>query len=178
MKENRLTYGKNAGYQIPPGYLENLENSIMARVASSNDPALLSEKAEKSFTVPEDYFQSFEDRLMKKLPAARKEPKIITLLNKEAFYYAAGVAAVFVAIVVNSFTQQPESFGMESVDMLSLENYIDETIDPSTPEVTRMFSEGMFSYTPTGPSGNIDQEALLEYLHENLEEPALIFNED
>ena len=178
MKENRLTYGKDPGYQIPPGYLENLEDSIMARIDSSQPSLQFSEKAEKVFTVPENYFQSFEERLFTKLPAPRKEPKIISLLNKEAFYYVAGVAAVFVAIVVNTFTQQPEPLGMDSLDMLSLETYIDETIDHSTPEATRMFSEGTFSYAPSGPSSNIDQEALLEYLQENIEEPSLIFNED
>jgi len=178
MKKNGLSYSKNTGYQMPPGYLENLEDRLFAKLATSDKTVSISEKAKMAFTVPDNYFDSFEDKLMAKLPATRKEPKLISLLNKEALYYVAGVAAVLIAIVVNTFTQQPEPFSLESLDMLTLENYIDESIDQSTPEVSRILSEGDFSLAPTGNSGYIDQEALFEYLHDNIEEPSLIFNED
>ena len=178
MKKNRLTYGKDPGYQIPPGYMENLEARIMAGVQASEKPVSVPETAVKPFTVPEDYFASFEDRLMAKLPATQKESRIISLLNKESFYYAAGVAAVFVAILVNSFTLQPEPFTMDSLDMLTLETYIDESIDYSAPEASGMFSDELFSYAPAGPAEDINQEAVMEYLHEHLEEPSIIFNEN
>lgn len=178
MKKNRLTYGKDPGYQIPPNYMENLEARIMAGVQASEKPVAVPETAVKPFTVPENYFATFEDRLMAKLPGEPKESKLISLLNKEGFYYAAGVAAVFVAILVNSLNRQPEPFTMDNLDMLTLETYIDESIDYSAPEASGMFSEDLFSYAPSGPAEDINQEAVMEYLHEHLEEPSLIFNED
>ena len=177
MKKNRLPSSKYSGFRIPQDYLENLEDRVMERVTLVEEEKL-PENHKNPFAVPSDYFIDLEDRVINRIiEQPKKESKVISLLNNEFFYYAAGVAAVFVTIVTSLLFQPAETFTIESLDMLSLENYIDETIDISNPEGSMLREEDL-SFSPTYQENYIDQEALFEYLNENIEEPALIFNEE
>lgn len=179
MKKNRLTSSDNSGFQIPDGYMENLENRIMSRAFREMAEDCIPENPEKVFAVPQNYFDSLEERLMTALPQLqKKESKLIALFNKEAFYYISGVAAVLVAVVFNISVQQSDVISMENLDMLSLENYLEETMDYSNPELQNSFGNDNFGFATTSGSQYIDQEAVMDYLHENLEEPSLIFNDN
>ena len=184
MKENRLPYHNKTGFQIPEGYLESLEDRILSKVLSPElDPSEVdlstSQKTKKPFTVPGNYFENLEDRVMKNIQGQKKkEPKLISLLTKEAFYYVAGIAAIFLAVITNVSGPQTEQNSLETLDMLSLESYLEENYDYSSPEVSNLVSEDVLSITTSAQTSYIDQEALMEYLQENIEEPSLIFNEN
>lgn len=177
MKENRLPYHRKPGFQIPQDYLEELEERLMLKVTPSEIGSSPLEKTKRAFTVPGNYFEDLEDRVMKNVTGQqKKEPKLISLFRKEAFYYVAGVAAVLVAVVTSISVPQSQPQSLDSLDMLSLETYLEETIDYSNPEAGLI--TGKMIFATSTQSTNIDQEALMEYLHENLEEPSLIFNEN
>ena len=178
MKENRLPYNRKSGFQIPQDYLEDLEERLMSKVGSLESGSSPLEKTARAFRVPENYFVGLEDRVMENInKQQKKEPKVISLFRKEAFYYVAGIAAVLLAIVTNISPPQTSPQSLENLDMLSLETYLEETIDYSDPEMPSLITEEMY-FATSAQTSNIDQEAVMQYLHENLEEPSLIFNEN
>lgn len=181
MKKNKLPYDHKNPFQVPEQYFGSLEDRIMARATSAKDQdediRLQSDKAETGFKVPENYFETFEDRLMSKIDTRPKQSKVISLLNRESFYYVAGAAAVFVAIVTTLFSSPAQPLGFEDLDVVSIEGYLHETLEFSTTDVSQYFNEGEFSFAPSGRS-DVDQEAVIEYLHENIEEPSILFNEE
>lgn len=179
MKKNRLPYQNKTGFQIPEGYLDDLEERLLAKVTPLMGDSPLWGKAEKPFAVPENYFDSLEDRIMDAVQGQeKKEPKVISLIPRDIVYYVAGVAAVLLAIVSITSEPQPASLSLENLDLLSLENYLEESFDYGHPEVAGYIAEDDFSFATPTRSHGIDQEAVIEYLHENIEEPSLIFNEN
>lgn len=53
------------------------------------------QKIEPGFKIPDHYFDSFEERLMQKLPTERKEIKVISLWQRKSVWITSA-AAIFV----------------------------------------------------------------------------------
>lgn len=181
MKENKLPYNHNKPFRVPENYFGSLEDRLMEKVASvqaqDEDMKALDAGVDNGFKVPENYFDSFEDKLMSKLENKPKQPKVISLLNSEMFYYIAGTAAVFIALITTLFTNPSQPVGFEDLDVVTIEGYLHETLDFSKTDMSQYLNEGEFSFAPSGQS-DADQEAVIEYLHETMEEPSMILNED
>ena len=180
MKKNKLPYHNKSGFKVPEGYFEALEGRVLDSVTAAQEKVLPRDKKETGFKVPENYFENFEAELFERIDRVeekRKTPKIISLFNKESFYYAAGAAAVFVAIITTFFTHPSQNIGFEDLDMLTLEGYIHESIELSTNDISHYLSEGDFGLAPSGGT-DVDEDAVIEYLTENMEEPSILYNED
>ena len=180
MKKNKLPYHNESGFKVPEGYFDALEARILGSVTAVQEKKLPVDKKETGFKVPESYLENFEAELFEKIDRIeekRKTPKVISLFNKESFYYAAGAAAVFVAMVTTLFTNPSPSIGFEDLDMLTLEGYIHESIEFSTNDISHYLSEGDFGLAPSRGTG-VDEDAVIEYLTENMEEPSILYNED
>ena len=81
------------------------------------------------------------------------------------------MAAVLFSSVI--FNENGE-IGFEDLDITAVENYLLESLDMDNPnEAPYVDYELTASANP-----NIDKEALFEYLNENIEEPALLLNEE
>lgn len=178
MKENKLPYNQKTGFKVPSGYFDSLEHRIMEKVTTSpsREEEATHLPGKSPFKVPENYFESFESRLFEKIKPETKRSKVISLFNKESLYYVAGVAAVFVAILTTFLTSQPESISWDSLDMVILEDYIHESIQYSTGDLSQVLDDGEYNFS--SPPSEINEEAVLDYFNENLEEPAILFNED
>lgn len=177
MKKNKLPYHKDSNFKVPEGYFETLEDRIMQTVTGTEEKEFLQGRKDAGFNVPEDYFQNFETELFEKLENQKKTPKIISILNREVFYYFAGAAAVFIAIVTTVFTHPvQQAGGIEDLDMVTLEGYLFETLETHNSGVQFMSEEEAFAAPSRQP--DVDFEALYEYLNENVEEPSILFNED
>lgn len=177
MNNKDLPYQQKPPFQVPDGYFESLEDRILQAAASAGPEVESLERIDSGFVVPDYYFERLETQVMEKLQKPARS-KVRSLFHKETFYYAAGVAAVFVAILSTHFLKQPDHLSVQSLDMLSLEGYIDESIQFSTPDISQMFAEGDFSFTPFNQTSYVAQEAVIDYLHEHIEDPSLIFDED
>lgn len=181
MKENKLPYNHTNPFKVPEDYFRTLEDRVMNKVASletaDKDLSLLEDKVDAGFKVPENYFAGFEERLMSKIDTKPRYPKVVSLLNRESFYYVAGTAAVFVALITTLFTNPAQPVGFEDLDVVTIEGYLHETLELSNTDVTRYFNEDEFSFAPSGHA-DVDQEAVIEYLRENVEDPSMIFNEE
>ncbi len=177
MKKNKLPYHKDPNFKVPEAYFETLEDRIMAAVTATGEKDLLKEKKDPGFKVPQNYFENFEAELFEKIEEQKKPPKIISILNKEVFYYFAGAAAVFIAIVSTVFTNPAQqAAGVEDIDIVTLESYLFETLENENSDVQFMSEEEAYAIPSRQP--DVDFEALYEYLNENVEEPSVLFNEN
>ncbi|GHA41716.1 hypothetical protein GCM10007103_23760 [Salinimicrobium marinum] len=177
MKKNKLPYHKDRNFKVPEGYFETLEDRIMQKVAGPEKNDILKGRKDAGFNVPENYFLNFENELFEKLENKKKTSKIISILNKEVFYYFAGAAAVFIAVVTTVFTNPVQQAGsIEDLDMVTLERYLFETMETNNSGVQFMNEEE--AYAAPGGQPDVDFEALYDYLNENVEEPSILFNED
>lgn len=168
MKKNGLPYRKDS-FKVPEGYFEALEDRLMESV----DKELGGENTNPGFAVPDGYFEDLEAQVLGRLEQESKL-RVVNLFNREAFYYAAGVAAVFVAIVTTFFFDGPQATTYESVNMITLEDYLDEIWDDPSEQ---MIQSGEYDFATSGKE-EFDHEAVLEYLNENVEEPYVIYNEN
>ena len=168
MKENRLPYSKQSGFKVPDDYFGNFEEKMMLKVFTSENNL-----NSKPFKVPENYFEQLEQKVFDKIQDPPKKTKVIPLFNRRTLSYVAGIAAVLAVLfssVVFNKTQEP---GFEDLDITAVENYLLESIDHDDPKNIPENYDFTASANP-----NIDKEALLEYLNENIEEPALLLNDD
>jgi hypothetical protein len=83
-----------------------------------NDP-----KIDSGFKIPDHYFDSFEERLMQKLPFEENDTKVIRLWQRQSFWISS-VAAVFVLSfgIWTYFAQSNAENAISSSDYLAYEN--------------------------------------------------------
>lgn len=175
MKKNKLAFHQKSSFKVPENYFETLEAHVMANVDSLSAPKSI-QKGQNPYKIPKDYFEEFDSRLFEKLEETPKPGKLISLFNRESYYYIAATAAVFVAIITTVFFNDPEPVENPAIEMLALEDYIDESMEFSTFDISELFQEDS-SIPEISPAADFDKEAVLEYLNENIEETAIIFNE-
>lgn len=87
---------------------------------------LQEEKFPKSagFNVPQHYFESLEDRILKKVAPEKKEVKIFNLFPKRYVAYAASIAAILLISLL--IYNNPNINGLERIDIASIDQYINE----------------------------------------------------
>lgn len=172
MKKNKLPYNLDSGFKVPDNYFDDLTDRIMDSTASgeTRKNPHLKEISENGFKVPEGYFENFEVKLP---PKEEKETKVIPLFSKRNFYYASGVAAIFIAVFSTIFINSSPEYTWENVELSAIENYIDAGYtDMSPSEITNFLYEG--DYVVETNFDNVNADAVYDYLNENVEDPAYI----
>ncbi len=169
MKNNKSKYHRRSGFKLPENYFQEFEMQIMDTVSAEKADSF--PQMTSGFKVPEGYFEKFEDRLLEKIDS----PKVISLFRKRKFYYAAAIAATFIGIV-STLLLNP--FGKEttnSAEVAAIEQYIDDgNLDFNSDDIsTFMYDQGYVidNISNTG----INDEVVVDYLNENVEDPTLIF---
>ena len=171
MKKNRLTSGRGSGFKLPENYFEQFESRMMQKIAPE-ERSILPKKSEP-FSVPAGYFEAFENRMLQKVKTESKEPKVIPLFSKRNLSYVAGVAAVLAVLLTSSLLDKPAGNSYEDLNLAAVENYLFETFEMSEAAETPFILEEEVNWNE---DAEIDKDALLEYLSENVEEPAILFN--
>lgn len=174
MEKNKLPY-QNSGFKVPSGYFEEFEEKLMRTVSgkSVDDKPL---ESKHGFIIPQDYFNELEVSLLEKIEAREQKGKIISLFNGKGIYYVAAVAAVFIAIVTTIlFNPALPDYSIESVEISALEEYIDEGyIDLNFNEISAYITEEGH-YNENFTTINFNDEDVLNYLNENLEDPTILY---
>lgn len=171
MRKKGLAY-KDQGFKVPEGYFESFEARMMDRIGQETRLP----SAKQPFSVPENYFEGFETRMLKRIKQEPQKGRVIPLFGKKMLSYVAGIAAVLAVLFTSGLMNPAQKATFEDLDMLAVENYLFETLDLTNPEETPMIDQKEFSFAQ-GVDSNIDHEAVLEYLNENVEEPAILLNE-
>lgn len=173
MKKNKLPYRHDPGFSVPSNYFEDLEEELLDMVQGSNPEAKITlDKIEGSgFNVPEGYFENLEIELPGNVS---QEPKIIPLFKKEYMLYAASIAAIIIALAGSLYINPAPVDTWENIELSVLENYIDNNnIELTTTEISGfLFNDGIL--IDDASFKEVNSEAMLDYLEENVEDPTFI----
>ncbi|NJW52785.1 hypothetical protein [Salinimicrobium oceani] len=170
MKKNGLPYRSDSGMKVPENYFQDFESRMMTRLNISKGEAV-----ENPFKVPAAYFEDLEKKVFVKLEQeASEKGKVIPLFNRRLLSYVASIAAVLAILLASVVFNSSREIGFEDLDMVAVENYLLESLDLENPNESPIDE---YNYTASA-NPNIDKEALLEYLNDHIEEPALLLNED
>lgn len=176
MKNNKLPYRKNSGFQIPDQYFQDFEERLMQKVQQEN---LLPEGMETysrkpGFVVPDGYFSALEGSILNSIN--KEEQKVIPLFPGRKLFYAAAVAAVFIGLVSTLFLRNENSeFTMDSIELSALENYIEEGyFDLDFVELSAFMTEDGYSFGDYN-TDRFSDEAVYNYINENIEDPEFLF---
>ncbi len=177
MKENRLTSNNKSGFKVPKSYFVDFEAEIMDFVTTPNvEKSVIDSKIDSGFNVPASYFDEVENQITAKLNAHKARGKVIALPQTKSFYYIAGIIACF-AIIANILLPHSQEPTFENLELSTIENYIYEgNIDFTFNEISNfIYEEGYviedYTHNP------LDEEALFEYLKENIDDPLFVIEE-
>ena len=174
MKKKELGNIEN-GFKVPDGYFSEFEERMITRLGrTESENSLLPGK--NPFEVPEGYFAHFEERVTK-LFHEKEEVKVIPLFRRKAFSYVASVAAVLLVIFTSIVLNSGNELSFNDIDVLTMENYLLESLDMRNPEETLLLSD-QDDIIATSMDPIIDNDAVLEYLKENVDEPAILLNDE
>lgn len=161
MKKKPL-HKKDPGFKTPEGYFEGLEAAIFEKLSLKK---ALPEK--EGFTVPETYFDTLEDRLQQKLYPA-KTAKVIPLARSRKVYYAISAVAAALALFFALKNVFPAPMSMNSVALTEVERYLDNGyLTWNEYDLAEVFEEEDFADITL--TTKIDEEALIDYLSENVD---------
>lgn len=147
--ENNFSNIKTPGFTAPQGYFDELENHILAQTA-------LEEKQlkENQFSVPKDYFEQAEIQILNK--TVKKQPKVISILQRKTLKHVASVAALIVLIITvyqiqnNTLSQSEIVFNENTNDFFDMY------------ELEEMMSVDMLNDFTI--ENNLSDEAIYDYL--------------
>lgn len=130
---------------------------------------------ETGFKVPDRYFDTLEDTLLQRLHTEEKSQKVIHLNSRSTWVYLTAIAACFAIIVSILVRNESIVKQMNSLKIASIENYIDEGyLDLDSYEVLALLDDE--DLTNINVENDIfSEESLENYLLENnIEETLLI----
>ncbi|CAM4140342.1 hypothetical protein [Gillisia limnaea] len=173
MEKNKFKYNPKSGFKVPENYFEDFESKILASCVEKD----MMKTMEKSsgFKVPLDYFETLEGEIHARIANSESKGKVIPLYRRRKFYYSAAVAAIFVGLISTLLfkpVQQENSF--DSIELSAIEEYMDSgNIDFNYNEISSIIYEEDFVFDNITRS-NLSDDAVFEYLNENIEDPAVI----
>jgi len=166
---NFKKYKNKSGFQIPPNYMEEFEANLFEKLNVSNS---LAEKEKSGFQVPQDYFSTLESQILSKVDSDSSKGKIIKLYSRKRLYYASAVAAIFIVMFSTFLFNPTNSNSLNTIDYATLEEYIDEE-DLDYYEISNLIYEDGYIIESLNAS-NFNDEAIFEYLNENVEDSGFI----
>ncbi len=177
MNPHKNNISKNSPFKVPENYFGNFEEKMMRKLEESN-PEIISEKR-AGFKVPQGYFENLEENILAK--TKQNEPKVINLVKREYLFYAAAVAALLIMLVGDVFkTGTEQTPGWDDLEISAMENYIDEGYDMGVLEYNTLYYS---EFLDTGDQlvgeedfNDINSEAALEYIDENIDDPSYILD--
>lgn len=162
MKDKKYISGLN----VPEDYFENFEDRMMLRVMEDNLPT------SNGFKVPDGYFDSIEENVLNSL-AEHKEPKVVSLFNRQNLLYITGIAASL-ALIISLWSGSGDDVTLTDISANEVEAFIDNGgLDINTYDVLALLEAEDLSEI-TLPMEEIPEENLEEYLLENFDENSLL----
>ena len=121
----------------------------------------LDEKIEDTgFKVPDNYFESLDDKILDKV---NHTPKVISLFTKRNLFYVSSIAAAFVLMF--NIIGNNKVLTFDDLEMTSIENYLSEE-DFSSYEFASLLTEEELT-TNNFIDTDLTDESLVDYLLQN-----------
>lgn len=173
MKKNKLPSQPDSGFKVPDSYFRDFEERMMNVVSSSGKLDSI-QKSGAGFNVPPGYFDKVEAEVLLKTTGKAPVSKVIPLFGKRKFYYAAAVAAIFIGIISTVLFNPTTKTSIDTIEVTAIEEYLESgSIEFSYSDISSfLFEEGYV--VDNSDAYQFDDEALLDYLEENIEDPTLV----
>jgi len=150
------------GLGLPKDYFENFEERLFSKISEDVIPK------ETGFTVPDNYFNTLESKITSQV----KEIKVISIITKKTFLYAASIAAVAI-IVFSVFSNKNAAITINDFDVASIESYIEnENLDYNSYDLTSLLNDDDFEEL-TSENEFISEEQLEEYLIKYIDDTSI-----
>lgn len=158
-----------SGFKTPQNYFDDFEERLFQKIEEEQFPK------SSGFKVPDGYFKNLDGRILKSVTQSNstEKKKVISLIPKKYFGYAAAIAACLL-VAIQVFTPQGEHPNIDSIKISMLDKYIEDGyLNMNLYELTNYFEASDISGL------HIDLELIPEgvlesYLKENMDGTTLI----
>ena len=172
MKKNLKTYKNNSGFKIPSNYMQDFESNLLNSL--DIDSTKFDSSNQAGFKIPDGYFDTLETEVLAKVNIDAPIGKVIPLFSRKRIYYAAAVAAAFIALISTVLFKAPSTNSINNLEYAALEDYFnEEDSDLNYNELSNLIYEDGVIIESLNAS-NFSDEAILDYLNENVEDSGLI----
>ena len=129
---------------------------------------------EAGFSVPDAYFSGLEDVVLKKVNASEKQTKVIPLFRKRTLFYVASIAACAAILFMVIKTETNSPDGFNDIQLATLDDYIEAgNLELDTYEVLAMLGDDEIAAINI-ENDFFSEENLEEYLLENIDDNTLL----
>nr|WP_321245817.1 hypothetical protein [uncultured Psychroserpens sp.] len=154
MKQKKLDTINTSGFKVPKDYFSQVEEQILSEVHLKNKVDV------SGFDVPDSYFETLEDKIVKQLKN-EQGVKVIPLISWKKVIYTTTIAASLV-LMFNVFYNTSEALTFDSLDIASIENYVEQE-DYTSYELSSLLTEEEL-HTNNFIETEISEESLEDYL--------------
>lgn len=151
-------------FKIPDNYFESFDSRLKNKLSQG----MSSIPEEEGFVVPDGYFDTVHDAVLKRLDT--QESNIIQLnAYKKYYYWAASIAAIFVVALVLNLNSSPEPT-FESLADSDIDNYFENNdIDLSSYEIAEFIEVDQLEVYDI-MENHFVEEQMVDYLNDNIED--------
>ncbi|MFO8147318.1 MAG: hypothetical protein ACQEWG_12460 [Bacteroidota bacterium] len=173
MEKNKFTYNPRSGFKVPENYFEDFETKVLDSFCLEPDMGNSMEK-DSGFRAPSGYFETLDSKIYSRIENSESKGKIIPINRTKKFYYYAAVAAIFVGLISTQLFNPVQKISFDSIELSAIEAYMDSgNIDFNYNEISSIIYEENYVFDNITKS-NLSDDAVFEYLNENIEDPSLI----
>lgn len=163
MKNKKRHHNKTSGFKAPKGYFDQVEDSVLSKLALDRLPNA------PGFKVPESYFSDVEDDILSKIEAS-SNIKVRSINLRRTFYYISGVAAALLLF----FAVYNDNSSADEISIDMVESYF-ETNSMDSYELAELLIESeLMSIDDIKFEPEIDDLELESYLLENADIETII----
>ena len=148
-------------FKVPTNYFDEFENHLLNKI----NEEVLSKNI--GFNTPTGYFNKLDIKIKRKNNSKSKEGKLIPVVSKKTFMYAASIAAM-VLLVFSVLKDATRVYTLEEIEISSIENFINEgNIQLKQHEISILFTDEILNNITSNQS-RLSGNQLENYLLENI----------
>lgn len=148
-------------FKVPTNYFDEFENHLLNKINEKVLPKNI------GFKTPTGYFNKLDFKIKRKKNSKLKVGKLIPVVSKKTFMYAASIAAM-VLLVFSVLKDATRVYTLEEIEISSIENFINEgNIQLKQHEISILFTDEILN-NMTSNQSRLSGNQLENYLLENI----------
>lgn len=148
-------------FKVPTNYFDEFENHLLNKINEEVLPKNI------GFKTPPGYFNKLDAKIKRKNNSKSKEKKLIPVVSKKIFIYAASLAAI-VILVFSVIKDTTRFYTLEEIEISNIENFINEgNIQLKQHEISILFTDEILN-NMTSNQSRLSGNQLENYLLENI----------
>ena len=148
-------------FKVPTNYFDEFENHLLNKINEEVLPKNI------GFKTPPGYFNKLDAKIKRKNNSKSKEGKLIPVVSKKKFIYAASLAAI-VILVFSVIKDTTRFYTLEEIEISNIENFINEgNIQLKQYEISILFTDEILNNITSNQS-RLSGNQLENYLLENI----------